>query len=227
KVKSSAFWQEVTVEALEELRRELRGIMHCCNKPTVLKPRPLELDVTDSDEETAEQIVKLEGLDLAAYRQRVESVFRELFNETPALQKIKAGQTVSKEELRDLITRVMLKEPNLKVDDLLVHFPNEANRLDLAIRQVIGLDGEAVNAHFIRFVQKYPNLSSHQIRFLELIKQHIARFGALQLEKLYESPFTQVHSDGVDGVFTDESQINELIELISEINKIAPVGSNE
>ncbi|MCK5862073.1 MAG: DEAD/DEAH box helicase family protein, partial [Candidatus Hydrogenedentes bacterium] len=49
KVKSSAFWQEVTVEALEELRRELRGIMHCCNKPTVLKPRPLELDVTDSD----------------------------------------------------------------------------------------------------------------------------------------------------------------------------------
>lgn len=226
RVKSVGFWSDVSVEALEEVRRELRGIMHCCNKPTVVKPRALELDVTDTEELRAEHLVKLEGLDLAAYRQRVESVLRSLFDNTPALQKIRMGRSVTETELRDLITQVMLNEPDLKVDDLLVHFPNRANRLDLAIRQVIGLDGEAVNSHFTRFVQKYPHLSSHQIRFLELIKRHIAQYGVLQLEKLYETPFTQIHSDGVDGVFTEEDQIDDLLALINEINQLAPTGGN-
>jgi type I restriction enzyme R subunit len=156
----------------------------------------------------------------------VESTLRNLLDEAPALQKIKAGLPVSQKELRDLITKVMLADPNLKVDDLLVHFPNKANRLDLAIRQIIGLDGEKVNAHFTRFVRKYPNLSSHQIRFLELIKRHIAQYGMLQFEKLYESPFTQIHSDGVDGVFTDEQQIGDLFKLIAEINELAPGALN-
>jgi type I restriction enzyme, R subunit len=225
-VKNASFWTSATVEGLEEVRRELRGIMHCRNKPTVTRPKPLELDITDSEEESERQIVRLDGLDLAAYRVRVESVLKDLFAESPALQKIKAGRPVTEQELRDLIEKVMLREPDLKVDDLLVHFPNTANRLDLAIRQVIGLDAEAVNTHFTRFVQKYPGLSSHQIRFLELIKKHVAQYGVLQLDKLYETPFTQIHSQGVEGVFTDEGQIDDLITLIGELNEAAPVPLN-
>jgi type I restriction enzyme R subunit len=226
KVKSAGFWANATVESLDEVRRELRGIMHCRNKPTITRPRALEIDITDSDEQSERQIVKLEGLDLAAYRIRVESVLKSLFEEAPALQKIKAGQLVTEAELRQLIEKVMLREPDLKVDDLLVHFPNTGNRLDLAIRQVIGLDAHAVNAHFTRFVQKYPTLTSHQIRFLELIKKHIAQYGALQIEKLYETPFTQIHSQGVDGVFTDERQIDDLLTLIGEMNQLAPASQN-
>lgn len=226
KVKSPGFWANATVESVDEVRRELRGIMHCRNKPTVTKPKALELDITDGEEESERQIVKLDGLDLAAYRQRVEHVFKSLFEEAPALRKIKAGLAVSEAELRELIEKVMLREPDLKVDDLLVHFPNTANRLDLAIRQVIGLDGHAVNAHFTKFVQKYPTLTSHQIRFMELVKKHIAQYGALEIEKLYESPFTQVHSQGVDGVFTDEAQIDDLLTLISEMNQLTPGVNN-
>jgi type I restriction enzyme R subunit len=226
KVKSPGFWANATVESVDEVRRELRNIMHCRNKPTVTKPRALELDITDGEEESERQIVKLDGLDLAAYRQRVEHVFKSLFEEAPALRKIKAGQAVTEAELRELIEKVMLREPDLKVDDLLVHFPNTANRLDLAIRQVIGLDGHAVNAHFTKFVQKYPTLTSHQIRFMELVKKHIAQYGALEIEKLYESPFTQVHSQGVDGVFTDEAQIDDLLTLIGEMNQLTPGVNN-
>lgn len=226
KAKSAAFWNGATVESTDELRRELRGIMHCRNKPKVLKPKPLEIDVTDMDEEAEEQIVRLEGLDFAAYRQRVQGILNELFEESPALQKIKARQPVAEEELRDLAEKVLLRDPNLKVSDLLAHFPNEANRLDLAIRQVIGLDGEAVNRHFTTFAQKYPSLNSHQIRFLELIKKHIATYGALQLERLYDQPFTQIHSEGVDGVFTDESQVDDLLTLITQINELAPAASD-
>jgi len=222
KVKDSQFWDAATLGGLEEVRRELRGIMHCRQKPTILRPPALHLDVTDSGEESEQVAFKLEGLQLAAYRQRVEKVFNELFEEAPALRKIKEGRKPTEDELRDLTEKVLLRDPDLRVEDLLVHFPNKAQRLDLAIRQVIGLDGEAVNSHFTQFVQKYPGLSSHQIRFLELIKKHIANYGALELEKLYEAPFTQIHTEGVDGVFTSDDQVDDLINLIAQINSLAP-----
>lgn len=226
-VKKTAWWANATVLTLEEMRRELRGIMHCRNKPKITKAPALHLDVTDTEEESAEQVVRLEGLDLAAYRQRVHSLFKDLFDQTPALQKIKAGLPVLPEDLEDLVQKVMLRDPELKVDDLLVHFPNNGQRLDLAIRQVIGLDAEAVNTHFTRFAHKYTNLTSHQLRFLELVKRHIATYGSLELERLYEQPFTQIHSEGVDGVFTEDAQVDDLINLIDEINRLAPAGSEE
>lgn len=196
--------------------------MHCRNKPKVTRPKALEIDVTDTDEQSERQTVKLEGLDLAAYRQRVRGVLQELFEESSALQKIKARQPVSSDELKELVAKVTLRDPDLKVDDLLAYY--ETNRLEQAIRQVIGLDAETVSDHFRQYVQRYPELSSHQIQFLELVKKHIAQYGVLQLEKLYETPFTQIHSDGVDGVFTSDQQIDDLIHLIEEINELAPAG---
>ncbi|RJP65955.1 MAG: DEAD/DEAH box helicase [Candidatus Abyssobacteria bacterium SURF_17] len=223
-VKSVRFWTSPTVEKLEEVRRELRGIMHCRNKPKVVKTPPLEVDVTDTDEQRRHEIVRLEGLDLAAYRHRVEGILRELFEESPVLQKIKAGEAVDENDIAPLIEKVMLRDPNLSVKELLVQFPNKANRLDLAIRQIIGLDAEAVDRHFTRFVQKYPNLSSHQMRFLALIQKYIMNYGRLEIEKLYEEPFTQIHIEGVDGVFTDEEQVGDLLELIAEVNELAQAG---
>jgi type I restriction enzyme R subunit len=223
-VKDVTFWAGVTVEALEEVRRELRGIMHCRNKPKVVQAPPLEIDVTDIDEQSKHEVVKLEGLDLAAYRHRVEHILRELFDESPVLQRIKAGQPVDENEIRPLIEAVLLRDPSLNVKELLTYFPNKAHRLDLAIRQIIGLDAEAVDRHFTRFVHKYPGLSSHQMRFLALIQKHIVNYGRLEIDKLYEEPFTQLHIEGVDGVFTSDEQINDLLDLIDTINDIAPAG---
>lgn len=224
RVKDAAFWAEVTVKKLEEVRCELRTIMHCRNVPKVAKVPPLEIDVTDIDERSKQEVVELEGVDLAAYRHRVENVLRELMDESPVLQRIKAGLSVEESEIRPLIEKMIFRDPNLSVEQLLVSFPNKANRLDLAIRQIIGLDAEAVGRHFTRFVQKYPSLSSHQMHFLALIQKHIVNYGKLEIDKLYEEPFTQVHIEGVDGVFTSEEQISDLLDLITEINELAPVG---
>lgn len=222
KVKDSEFWKNVTVQQLEEIRTELRGIMHCRMIPNITQANALTIDITDGDEQRTNQPVKLDGLDLAAYRSRVESAFKDLFEDSPVLQKIKAGEPVDESEIRPLIETVLLREPDLHVDELLLHFPNNAKRLDLAIRQIIGLDAERVNEHFTAFVRKYPSLTSHQIRFLELIKKHITNYGSLEIEKLWEAPFTQVNIDGVDGVFTKDEQVNDLLELINQINEIVP-----
>jgi type I restriction enzyme R subunit len=224
KVKSGKFWIEPTVLDFEEVRTQLRGIMKYINKPVTPRIPPLSIDVSDGDEEFEEIKPRFEGLDLAAYRHRVESVLNEIFDETPVLKKIKQGQPVSEMEIAELSEKVILRDPQLSLQDLLEYFPNKAKRLDLAIRQIIGLDAKAVDKHFSAFVQANPSLNSHQIRFLEMIKKHIATYGKLEIEQLYDSPFTAIHNDGIDGIFPQEEQADALMDLIEQVNELALVA---
>ena len=179
------------------------------------------IDVTDSEEETEEVKPHFEGLKLIDYRERVEGILNKIFNESPVLQSIKQGKPVNEEDIKMLSEKVILHDPQLNMDDLLEYFPNKAGRLDLAIRQIIGLDAEAVNKHFMAFVQKYPSLNAHQIRFLEMIKNHISIYGTLEVEQLYDSPFTSIHSDGVDGLFPEEKHVDDLMNLIEQVDELA------
>ena len=59
------------------------------------------------------------------------------------------------------------------------------------------------------------NTKTNAKRFLRLIKSHIAHYGAIELDQLYETPFTTIHSEGVDGVFTDQGQVDDLLGIIA------------
>jgi type I restriction enzyme R subunit len=165
--------------------------------------------------------VKLAGLNLAAYRNRVESVLRELFDQSPALKNIRAGLPVAEADLDQLVQDVLLQDPDLHLDELLNHYPNKSKNLALAIRRVIGLDAEKVNEHFLVFVRQYPALNSNQIRFLELLKSLIATYGAIEIDRLWEAPFTTLHAEGIDGIFPDSAQVDSLLDLLNNLNLAA------
>jgi type I restriction enzyme, R subunit len=57
-------------------------------------------------------------------------------------------------------------------------------------------------------------MNSRQIRFLDLLKNHVALYGSIELGRLYEDPFTVLDADGPDGLFKDESQLDELLAII-------------
>jgi len=219
-VKDPAWWAQATVATLDAMRRDLRGIIHLRDATTDPRPGPTVIDVADSDLERSHREVKLGGNDLVAYRHRVQGMFESLFQECPALQKIRQNQPVTEADIADLAAKVSLRDPSFNLDDLLQRFPNNAGRIELAIRAIIGLDAEAVNTHFQAFVAKYPTLTAHQLRFLALLKGHIATYGSIDIEKLYESPFTDINAAGPDGVFP-EAQVDDLIELILTLNKAA------
>ncbi len=223
KARSKPFWGSVSVQALEEIRRELRGIMQYRQQPVTPQLPPKVIDVREDAAliERRQHVPKLEGLELAAYRNRVEQVLRDLFEDNETLHKIKAGEPVSETDLDALNAMVLAQNPDLDLNDLLVHYPNTANDLAVSIRRVIGLDAAKVHAHFTEFVHAHPELTSTQIRFLSLLENHISKYGAIELERLYESPFTTLHSDGVDGVFKDEGQINELLAILARFERPA------
>ncbi|MFN3152900.1 DEAD/DEAH box helicase family protein [Bremerella sp.] len=221
KVRGAAFWEEVTVADLEEVRRELRGIMKYRAASTVTVLPPKVLNVTDDKGLIEEQDYKpkLDGLDLVQYRRRVESVLRKLFDQNDVLQRIKAGEEVSEDDLQALVSLVLTQEPDLNLSDLVQYYPETAGHLDLAIRSIIGLDPEAVKQRFNAFVQKHTTMNSMQLRFMQMLQNHIAKYGSIEIERLYEEPFTSLSADGVDGIFADE-QIDDLLEIIGAFRPV-------
>jgi type I restriction enzyme, R subunit len=86
--------------------------------------------------------------------------------------------------------------------------------LDHIIRSLVGMDPAAVKTRFAGFAQQHPSLNAKQLHFLNLLQNHIAKFGSVKLDRLYEDPFTIVDADGLDGVFTDERDARALIGVI-------------
>ncbi|MBK1829613.1 DEAD/DEAH box helicase family protein [Verrucomicrobiaceae bacterium R5-34] len=216
--KSSSFLDKATTKDLEKIRTELRGIMKYRKKTSTPSPGPLVLkDISDGGEEYKIHTPRLLGLDLVAYRNRVESVLQKLLDSSSALQKIQTGESVTDEELDELVKDVVLQDPDIKIEDLLTHYPNDAQNLARAIRSIIGLDAAKVDEHFKSFVQAHPSITANQTRFLDMLKGHIKRYGAIEIDKLWEDPFTQINTNGVDGIFKDD-QVDDLLQLINEIN---------
>jgi type I restriction enzyme, R subunit len=224
RARSSAFWNAATIEEVETLRNELRGVMRFVDKPKPLGFGPKIIDVEEERDQIryVRHMPKLEGLQLAAYRKRVEDVLQEMIEENPALQKIKAGRALSAADLEELCQQVATLHPVVDLRDLGVHYPELADHLDIAIRSIIGLGAVAVSARFEYFVHEPPRLTAKQLRFLALLKNHLARYGFIEIERLYEAPFTSVDTNGIDGVFSDDAQINVLLDIIGTFNPPPP-----
>jgi type I restriction enzyme R subunit len=213
--KSNGFWMEATVQTLEDMRETLRGIMHLA---TSLHPvsAPIVIDVTDEEGAVRETGASLKTNELRMYRFRVEQVLKEIMAESSALQKIRSGRPVSEEEIAELAEQVALRDPTLDLEQLLESC--NADKLEEALLQIVGLSAVDVNERFSNFVQQHPELTSNQIQFLNMMKSYIANHGALRIEQLYQAPFTSL-SGGLDGAFPGPLG-KELVSIVKEINQL-------
>jgi len=214
-VKSDEFWASVTMESLETVRQELRGIMKYVAKTTYEPPPPKFIDLHDGQEKYQRLPTKLNFSDMPGYRKQVQAALLKVFDQNPTLQKIKVGEPVTKTDLKALTSLVLTQNPDVDQEILREFFEDTAEPLDYAIRSIIGMDADTVNTRFAGFIFSHPGLTANQMSFLNLLKNHISRYGAVEIEDLYEPPFTTLHSDGLDGVFRDEHMIDELMAVIA------------
>lgn len=213
-VRSPEFWQTVTVPALEFARTELRGIMQYRQwNPGSGEPR-----ITDIAEEV-DGIVRgaHRGLSsansMAAYRNRVFAALQHLFTNDATLRKIRRGEHVMQADLDALVSLVLTQNPGVDLRTLKEFYPDTAGGLEDIIRSIAGMEAGAVDARFASFAARYP-LNATQTQFLAMLKREIAEHGAIQIDKLYEPPFTAVHGDGLDGVFRQEQEIEDLLRIV-------------
>lgn len=214
-VRSKDFWATVEVHNLEGLRRELRGIMKYQQLPSTSRIAPQSFDVTDDGLVTEEYVPRLEGLDLVEYKRRVESVLQQHFAENPTLQRIKSGESVREEELEELARLVLEVDDRANIRHLVGNDPNTRRSLLAVFRSLVGLDARAVERAFSDFVNQHPRLSSQQLRFLQVLQNHIAQNGGIDVERLYAPPFTTIHAESVDGVFPEPGAVDDLLVILS------------
>ena len=95
----------------------------------------------------------------------------------------------------------------------------ENNGLGMFIRSLVGLDKEAAKQAFARFI-KGETVTPNQIEFVNLVVDYLTENGVMEPERLYESPFTDINSQGIEGVFPSAS-VDQIVGVLEEIRRHA------
>ena len=215
-LRSDAFWQQPTFGQLDTMREALRGIVALAEVP--IKPPPMPTTVLDVKENEADYRIEhrstnVKSVDFVIYRKAVQAALEPLFATDPVLQKVRRGEPITPEELDQLNSLLHTRNPNVNLATLREFYPNTVVPLAHILRAIVGLDHEAVEAKFTTFAQSHA-LTSQQLRFLAMLKDHIRQFGAIAVAQLFDAPFNTLHVEGVSGVFPNETQLDELVALV-------------
>lgn len=214
-VRDTDFWEHVTQSQLEWLRTELRGVMQY-GRSVIQPPAVYETDVTERPEGTRDAPFKVKsyGLEQVAYRASVTEALSELVDESETLQKIRRGEPVGDDDLRELGALVLTQNPHVPLERLFELYPETAGRLGSAIRRVLGVDREAVTSTFDGFVRDNPHLRAAQVSFVRLLKRYIIENGGIERETPYDHPFTHLHAAGLEGIFEgdDRASVMQLLD---------------
>lgn len=218
-VRSAEFWQQPSIEKLETARKELRGIMKY--RQSHIDP-PYATNTTrthDTGVEESEREVRIAGANEAMlYRRRLKGILDGMIAANPTLQKIRKGEAIAESELKSLTSTILTSHPGVSLEVLNEFYGRTADQLQLTVRELIGLDPEAIEDHFKGFLHDHPSLTAQQVRFLNLLKNYIAQHGSIVVEKLYEPPFDSVSHEGIDGVFKPEDA-DDLIAVLKPFLK--------
>ena len=213
-VQTAQYCQEQTVNKFEHLRKELRLLIRFIEKNAGMVLYS-NFDDTVLNMVSEPQYV-VGGNSLELYRKRMTEYIQKNRHHI-TIHKLRTNQPISKTELQEL-ERMLFEQGEIGTHDQFVKAYGE-QPLGMFIRSIVGLDQDAVNAAFGKFINK-PSLNAAQIRFLNLVIQYLSTNGVVEAKKLFESPFTDIANNGLLGVFSVK-EANEVVELIDNVNRKA------
>lgn len=143
---------------------------------------------------------------------RLEQLIRENENNI-TIARIRKGETITKEELMALES--ILFDGGITKESIEKELGTQFNMVHFII-SLMGLSAEQVDAAFSQFVNDYQ-LNSVQIEFLDTIKKFLTANGKIEPTKLYDSPFKNYHSMGIDGVFSTQ-QADIIFKIVKGFN---------
>ena len=214
-LQTDEWWQDVTVPMLDQARKRLRLLVKLIEKQA---RKPI---YTNFEDELGEE----KHFDLPGFaapdnyeRFRVKArQFLKAHEDHIAIHKLRSNEPLTRTDLAEL-ERILIESGTGTAADV-AKAKTESSGLGLFVRSLVGLDRQAAKNALGAFLSG-GNLRATQMQFLDEVVNHLTEHGCMDAARLYESPYTDINAEGVEGVFSSQ-QVDELISILEEVRQRA------
>jgi type I restriction enzyme R subunit len=212
-LQTDSWWSGVTLPLLEDIRLRLRELIKFLDKGEV---QIVYTDFKDTIGESAEIYVSgyASAEEMRQYRLKVERFIRDHSHHI-TINKLRMNRQITKQDLEEL-ERLLFSSEEVGSRERFDKVFGHQRSLGALIRSLVGLDREAVSEAFGEFLHN-TTYAAAQIRFIDQIISYLTQNGTMEPGLLYEPPFTDLHDEGLDGIFGDVGA-PKIIHLLEEIN---------
>ena len=217
-VQAEDWWTDVTLWMIDRVRIHLRNLIKFVDRslqPIVYTYFTDELGALQEVDVPDQQT----GFSPYQYRKKVEAYIRENSDHI-AIAKLKRNVPLTQSDLESL-EQMLFTSQEIESRDRFEQVFGFGRSLMLFIRQLTGLDRNAAKQSFTRYLEG-NSFSANQIRFVENIIDYLTQNGVMNPGLLYEPPFTDLHHQGLDGVFEDDDA-ELIVAIIGSFNKTVGV----
>lgn len=208
-VQTTDWWTGATPQMVEIARRRLRGLM------SLIEPGSHVIVTTDIIDDMGEkrevELLDLGGASSLAQFRKKARAYVDAHADHVTLARLRQGKPLTPTDLDEL--QRLLEEADIASS---ADFARVRAMPDLPdfVRSLVGLDRKAAQAAFNEALAGQI-LSAQQIRFVEMIVDHLSASGRMEPELLYAPPFTDSAPNGVSDVF-GSAEVSRIIEAINE-----------
>jgi type I restriction enzyme R subunit len=158
----------------------------------------------------------LSGAELMPYKERVRAVVLQHFASAPVLLRLKARKAVTEAEIEELARLILEIDDRADLKRLAAHDPVTRGSLASTLRGLVGLEPEAVEEAFVDFLSKHPSMTAKQTQFLARLQEHIAKNGGMEVDRLFEEPFTQMEA------LFPENDVDAILGIVEQFSLLPP-----
>ena len=222
KAQTNHFWATMTDQSFDQLAVQLAPLMHFRDgRDFTTGPAKFNFADVLVSKEYVEFGPEHESLSIAQYRQLVEQKVSDLTASNPILQKIRDAQPVSDKEAETLAAQLHDEHPHITLDLLRRVYQHRTAPFLKFIRHILGIEvlesfPDTVSRSIDQFIAEHPRLTSHQLQFLNILRDYLINRGGIEKRDLIQAPFTVIHPSGIRGVFSP-SEIDEILTLTHKL----------
>ena len=220
KVQSNHFWITALDDDLDEIITRLAPLMKY--RQTQNTPEK-KLNIQDllTVKETIEFGPQHERMTVDKYRRKVEKFIRELLKSNPVLQKIVSGEDITDDEIEELANILKENYPHVTEYILREIYDNRSAKFIQFIKHILNIEEvatftETVSIAFDEFLREHNTFGKKQIQFILTLKTFVLQRGVVKKKDLIHAPFTQLHPEGVRGIFKPD-EIDEILRFTQKI----------